>query len=115
MEINSIRDTHQLLAVNGARCISLKVGENTSSGNHFSGQDTLNISATASFQARLSAESKKYASIAKAESGNHTISAAELNQLKHNYQGDRCPMSGLDVAGALLNRVLGSTQNGKSI
>lgn len=68
------------------------------------GIDTVSISSKGSFQSQINAEMKKYANAAKE---GYAISPERLEALKRQYQGDRTPVSGDDIAKAILQRVCG--------
>ena len=103
MEIQGI---HEIYQSNSARSTARQVkkpGENPSAAADGT-MDTVEISREASFRARLSAESKQYTAAARAAA---TVPSERLEALKLQYQGDRCPVSGMDVARAILGRVCG--------
>lgn len=75
------------------------IGKETTEG------DIVKFSPEASFRSQLSAMAKGYAAEVKENEG--TVSAQRISELKAQYEGDNCPVSGYDVARAVLNRVCG--------
>lgn len=78
--------------------------EQMQGGTKETGGDTVAISSRGAFQARLEAETRRYAAAAR---HNADVSGARLEELKLKYQGDSCPVSGMDVTRAMLERVCG--------
>lgn len=106
MEIKSIREAYQLrsaAALGGygrmaQRTDSLQPEKETGT------QDTVAFSANASFRARLDAEVKKYA----AAEAPTAASAERIAALRTQYAGDSCPVSGSEIAAAVLGNVFGA-------
>ncbi len=74
-------------------------------GKNPCGGDTIKISRDAAFRSELSSGARKLASM---EKTNAAASPEQLQRLKEKYANDRCPVSGDEIAEAILNRVLGS-------
>ena len=104
MEIKSIYDIQKRLAVPSSRSTHVKIEESISVRKEPVNLDTINISPNASFQSKLDMETKKYSALAKQSP---TTSSERISQIKAQYQGDCCPISGSDVASAILNQVYG--------
>lgn len=68
------------------------------------GGDTVAISPRGAFQVRLEGETRRYAAAARQSA---QTSTARMEELKQKYQGDSCPVSGMDVTRAMLERVCG--------
>lgn len=64
--------------------------------------DKADFSSQASFKAQLGAYAKTYAA-----SSAEPASAERITQLKAQYQGDSCPVSGTDIASAIMKYSLG--------
>lgn len=77
--------------------------DNSTAGKAGGNVDTIELSSNASFRSHL--ESAKNSCVKSVGGG---ISPERLAELKSRYQGNSCPVSGESVAGAILNRVLGS-------
>jgi len=81
-----------------------KTADDSSPAGKVSGNvDTIELSSNASFRSQLESAKK---SCVKAVSGE--ISPQRIAELKNRYQGNSCPVPGESVAGAILNRILGS-------
>lgn len=68
--------------------------------------DKVDLSSQAGFKAQLGAYAKIYAAEA-----SKPASPERINQLKQQYQGDACPVSGTDIASAVLKYTLGGALN----
>lgn len=66
-------------------------------------QDTVTLSADASFKSFLATEVRKFSAAGETEGA----SAERIASLRQQYAGDSCPVSGTDVAAAMLNSVFG--------
>ncbi len=65
--------------------------------------DTISISSTASFQSTHAKEIKQYSAKLKSDL---TVSSERLEALKAAYSGDKCPVSSLDIANAMIDKLL---------
>ena len=107
MEIKSIYDIQQLITKPSSRNTFLKSANSIITAKESSGFDTIDISPNASFQVKLDAQTKRYSEISKQ---NSTVSQAKLSELKAKYEGDNCPLSGYDIANAILRNVCGHSR-----
>lgn len=80
-----------------------KVSDDNFVGKTGGNADTIELSSSATFRSQL--DSAKRSLVKKVSAD---ISAERIAELKIKYQGNRCPVPGERVAGAILNRVLGS-------
>ena len=64
--------------------------------------DKADFSSQASFKAQLGAVAKTYAARA-----SEPASAERISELKQQYQGDACPVSGVDIASAIMKYSIG--------
>ena len=108
MDINGIHKIYQIQSKITQSGISPKVSDSTQTTKNSQNNDKVQISSQGSFHAKLQAETKKYAAQVQ---HNTTLSADRIAQLKLKYQGDACPVSGEDVAKALLEKVCGSNHS----
>lgn len=83
-------------------------------GGHFAAEmkdtakmDTVDISPDAALKGKVAAASREYA--ARIERG---VPAERIAALRVKYQGDACPVSGAEVADAILARVFDPTRIG---
>ena len=67
--------------------------------------DTVTLSPQATFQARLDAEVQKYGKAAQKQAA---VDQKRIDRLKIQYMGGQCPVSGIEVADAILRRISGS-------
>lgn len=65
--------------------------------------DSIQVSSQASLQVGLEAKCKEYAN-----GWEESISSQRIEALKLKYQGDQCPVSGKEVAMAMMERVTGT-------
>lgn len=65
--------------------------------------DKVDLSSGASFKAQLGAYAKTYAA-----KSTEPASAERISELKRQYQGDACPVSGTDIACAVMKYSLGA-------
>ncbi len=99
MEINGTYKIYQATTKTGATREVRRPTGNGEAAVSGSGRDVIAISPEASFQARLQEASKQYA--AKLE-GEMTLSPQRLDDLQKKYCGEQCPVSGEQVAQAML-------------
>ncbi len=105
MEINSIQNYYRLQNTSLAGRVKKTAEESGVSGSEYS-SDTIAISRDASFKAAMSVAAKRYSAEVTKEA-----SAERITQLKNAYAGDNCPVSGREVAAA----VLGCTLNASAL
>lgn len=101
MEVNRVQDLYPYRPVGnvGRQAPS----ESIQSGHEGSAEgDVVKISPEASFRAKLDGVAKNYATAARS---NEAGQQARVESLKEKYQGDNCPVSGYDVATALMNTI----------
>lgn len=106
MEIKSIREAYQMrsaAALGGYNRMAQRTDSLTAE-KETGAQDTVAFSANASFRARLDVEVKKYA----AAEMPAAASAERIASLRTQYSGDSCPVSGAEIASAVLGGVFGA-------
>lgn len=104
MEINSVHKIYQIHPIGNAAQKVGNIKENMSVSKETTTSDSINISSQASFNAKIDVETKRF-SVASTQTEHR--SSGKVENLKFKYQGDNCPISSMDVAGAILNRVWG--------
>ena len=108
IEVNGVSDVRQIQsAVNNNRLLG-KAGANgpvSAEAGKENGVDEVKISPEAAFRSQLEAASRPYTRKMAEEA-----SAQRLESLKEKYQGDSCPVQGMDVARAMLSRVWGTSR-----
>ena len=104
MDIKAIYDIQTLHSKTNTRAIATTPIESISNIRDTLSLDTVNISPSASFQARLDVAVKAYSATGKSS---NEMSAARMDTLKTQYQGDRCPVTGSDVASKMLRQICG--------
>ena len=104
MDIKAIYDIQTLQSKTNTRAISTKPTDAISMSRETLGVDTVSISPSASFQARLDTKTKAYSVTARSD---NEMSAARMECLKIQYQGDCCPITGSDVASKMLRQICG--------
>ena len=98
MEINGINNYLRISQPAAQRSIVRPAAETRA--------DKVAFSSEGSFKAQLGTYARAFA----AESGK-AASAERINRLKQQYQGDSCPVSGADIASAVLKYSLGAAVN----
>ncbi|MEG1316987.1 MAG: hypothetical protein RSC86_06390 [Oscillospiraceae bacterium] len=106
MEINHIQNIYRPHMANGVSRAKKTTEESFSAVSEARGSDMVAISSEASFRASLNTHIKSYAA-------QSTASAApeRLQELRAAYQGDRCPVAGIDIAAAVVKSTLGTAKN----
>lgn len=105
MEIKGIQDIYKVHTPSVQSTSAQKTDDaSTGTRNDNIGQDTISISPKGSFQNKINAEIKKYAAAAQTDT---KISENRIQALKSKYYGDNCPVSGSDIASAMMVRVCG--------
>lgn len=103
--INGVHEAYSLHTAMGSRPVNnKKVTEEAVLGRETGAQDQVIISPEASFRARLEVASKQ---VAAAPQPRQEVSAERMSQLKAQYAGDNCPVSGADIAQSMLGRACG--------
>lgn len=103
--INGVHEAYSMHSAMGSRPVSnKKVTEEPVQPREAGAQDQVVISPEASFRVKLEAASKQVAASAQPR---ESASAERISQLKAQYQGDSCPVSGADIAQAMLGRACG--------
>ncbi len=104
MKINGIKDFYKTIGSNGS---GEPVRKPASSHNYEAAlvptKDKIQISPQASFRSRLAASVREQAAKFNEPAGEERIAA-----LRDAYQGDACPVSSDQIAGAILRDVLGA-------
>lgn len=103
MEINSLQNYYRLQNTANTCRVKRNVEENTPSASESYGTDKVAISSDASFKAELSSLAKTYS----AQSAK-TASQERIEALKEAYREDNCPVSGRDIASAVMKYALGT-------
>ncbi len=102
MEIKGIYDASNIMRqrfstpVTGVRKEAVKINS--------SNTDTIKFSSDATFRSALNSAIKEYSKTAKLISN---TSQEKLDSLKIAYQGDSCPVTSMEISGAILNSVCG--------
>ena len=102
MEINSIQNYYRTQAAANSTSAKKTVEESGAQTSDTRGTDTIDISAEASFKSELSKYSRTYAAKSK-----EAVSSERIEELKQQYQGDTCPISGSDIATKIISGILG--------
>lgn len=102
MEISSIQNYYRSQAAASTSNVKKPGEENSIPATDTRSADTIDISAEASFKAQLNKEAKTYAA-----NSNTEISSERMSELKQQYQGDACPISGSDIAAKIIAGILG--------
>ena len=102
MEINSIQNYFRTQAATNPSNTKKAVEEINTPAADTSGTDTIDISSEASFKAELSRQAKTYAA-----KNNEAASSERIAELKQQYQGDVCPISGSNIAAKIIAGILG--------
>ena len=102
MEINPIQNYYRMQATTNTTNTKKAVEETTTPATDTRGTDTIDISSEASFKAELSKQAKTYAA-----NNSEEVSSERIAQLKQQYQGDTCPISGSDIAAKIIAGILG--------
>ena len=108
MKINAVRDTLPLHASTSSRREHSSFATPISHPAERAGTDTVKFSQNASFQSKLDVETKKFTSLASTNLSSASVS--RLTELKISYKGEHCPTSGADIAGAMMEKILGTDQ-----
>lgn len=103
MDINSVQNYYRIQSAVGTGRVSRPNAETAPAEVERSRTDKIDISSEASFKAQLSAYAKSYSA-----QSNQTASNERISQLKRQYQGDACPVSGRDIASAVMQYTLGA-------
>ena len=110
MEINSIQNSHYPINTNNTNNTNnisrekKTTEDSTTSHAETYGTDTVEISSNGSFKAELGTYSKAYETHSKQDA-----SQERVEQLKVSYAGDNCPVSGTDIATAIMKYTFGTT------
>ncbi len=103
MKISGIHSANQVQAASfQAPKNATREGLTGNNTTRFQSCDSIQISSHASLQVGVEAKCKEYAS-----KWEDNISSQRLEALKSKYQGDQCPVTGKDVAIAMMERVTG--------
>ncbi|PKM74478.1 MAG: hypothetical protein CVU91_01015 [Firmicutes bacterium HGW-Firmicutes-16] len=102
MEIKPIASYYKTQATSNTVNTKKTVEENGVPATDTRGTDKIDISAEASFKAELG----KYAKTYSAKITEDT-SPERITELKKQYQGDACPISGSDIAAKIISGILG--------
>ena len=102
MEINSIQNYYRTQATANSTNAKKAVEETNIPATDTRGTDKIDISSEASFKAELSKQAKTYAS-----KSNEGIPSERISELKQQYQGDTCPISGSNIAAKIIAGILG--------
>ncbi|NLW64975.1 MAG: hypothetical protein GXY26_01900 [Clostridiales bacterium] len=108
MEINHIQNFYRLQNTPDAARVKRTSEGPRSEAFETCGKDEVAISSDASFKAALSSYAKAYAS-----NKNQEVSAERVEALKSAYSGDNCPVSGRDVAAAVIKYTFGTDTYGQ--
>ena len=108
MKINPIQNYYMTQATTNNT--KKTVDESSTQASDTRGTDTIDISAEASFKAELGKYSKTYAAKNADE-----VSSDRISELKQQYQGDACPISGGDIAAKIIAGILGPSANDQSL
>ena len=101
MEINAIQNYMRVQpAVTTGRAV--RPAADVAAAAETTRSDKVDFSSQASFKAQLGASAKQYAM-----QSTETASAERISQLKQQYQGDACPVSGTDIASAIMKYTIG--------
>lgn len=104
MEIKGVHELYPYRSLGGVSRTSRGTGETVAASKDSTERDVVRISPEAAFRSKLDAASKSYAEKARNyESG----FPQKIQELKEQYKGDNCPVSGQDVARAIMNNVCG--------
>ncbi len=106
MEIKSIFDASKLYQKNNAinKPTSNSTQNPETNTSVAATTDTVSFSSEASFKSNLNSVMKDYAIQSKVtESVNHS----KVDELKLKYSGDNCPVSGTEIADAMINKICG--------
>jgi len=102
MGINPIQNYYRMQATSNSTNAKKTAEESNAQVTDTRGTDTIDISAESSFKAELGKYAKTYsAKIAEEASSEH------ISELKEQYQGDTCPISGSDIAAKIIAGILG--------
>ena len=102
MEIKPIANYYKAQATSNAVNAKKTVEENIVTAGDTRGKDKIDISAEASFKAELGKYAKTYSVKCTEEA-----SPERISELKQQYQGDTCPISGSDIAAKIISGILG--------
>lgn len=102
MEIKPIANYYKTQATANSVGAKKTVEESSATAADSRVIDKIDISAEASFKAELSKYAKTYS--AKSTEG---ASPERISELKQQYQGDTCPISGSDIAAKIISGILG--------
>lgn len=109
MEISSIQNYYMAqTAVNtpNTSTVAKAAEESGAQAAETRGTDTIDISSEASFKSDLGKYAKVYS--AKNSEG---VTSERISQLKQQYQGDACPISGSNIASKIIAGILGPDAN----
>ena len=104
MEINSIKNYYRLQNSANTGRVKRNADESASAPSETYGTDKINISSEASFKAELSS----YAKVGSSQNA-QCVSAERIEKLKEAYKGDNTPVSGRDIASAIIKNTFGTT------
>jgi len=103
MEINSIQNFYRLQNSTNTGRAKKTAEESTYAPSETHGTDKINISSEASFKAELST----YAKVSSSQNAQN-VSAERIEKLKEAYKGDNTPVSGRDIASAIIKYTFGT-------
>ncbi len=102
MEVNSIQNYYRAQAAATSASAKKTAEDCNTPASDTRGTDTVDISSEASFKAELSRYSRTYA-----VKNNEKASSERISELKQQYKGDACPISGSDIAAKIIAGILG--------
>lgn len=104
MEINSIQNCYHQINTTTVGHEKKTAEDSTTSPTETYGTDTVEISHDGNFKSELGTYSKAYETHSKQDA-----SQERIEQLKVSYAGDNCPVSGTDIATAIMKYTFGKT------
>lgn len=102
MEIKPIANYYKTQATANLTNTKKTIEENGVPAADKRGTDKIDISAEASFKAELGKYAKTYSAKSTEEA-----SPERIAELKQQYEGDSCPISGSDIAAKIISGILG--------
>lgn len=106
MDIKPIQHNYRLQNVaNTGRVVKKAAEEFSGSASEMYGKDKIAISSEASFKAELYSCAKAYAC-----KNRQPVPEERIEELKKQYAGDNCPVSGHDIASAVIRNIFGTAE-----
>ena len=102
MEIKPIQNYYKTQAAANSTNTKKTVEEISAPAADTRGTDKIDISSEASFKSELGKYAKTYAA-----KSTEAASKERISELKQQYQGDTCPISGSDIAAKIISGILG--------